>query len=36
MSQFDKMMLAINTEKLLNDVYNEIDKASAKGLITSS
>lgn len=32
MNQFDKMMLAINTEKLLNDIYNEIDKASAKGM----
>ena len=31
-NQFDKMMLAINTEKLLNDIYNEIDKASAKGM----
>ena len=31
-NQFDKMMLAINTEKLLNEIYNEIDKAAAKGI----
>ena len=32
MTQFEKMMLAIRTEKFLNQMYDEIDSASAKGL----
>ena len=32
MNQFDKMMLAIRTERVLNEIYEEIDFAAAKGL----
>lgn len=32
MTQFEKMMLAIRTEKFLSQMYDEIDKSSAKGL----
>lgn len=32
MNQFEKMMLAINVEKVLQEMYEDIDKANAKGI----